>query len=337
MAERKGRLKTENSTGRPGPGESAALFFICLVFYGAFAVIDGPRLFPDSQSYISMGITREPLYPLFLALLRRFADAVGWQAAPFSSAPAPYLFLAAFLQSILAAYAAYLLGRRMAERMHERVSSRVMLYLAPATLFCVALLNRFAAGRGAAYHVSILTEGISFSLFVLFVLRCDRFFEAAGRAGKSDVAARRRFVMQAFLVWLDLFLLLSLRKQLAVCAVTLCAAAFVIAATFALPKSMQRSGSARNCRGRGAAGLRIFLAAVCVSALALVSSTGLDLIYNRVLRGSFMQRTGNSEGMCCTLLYTARESDAELFADPSERALFEKVYAEAYAKGSLYE
>ena len=61
----------------------------CIIFYLIFALVDGPVICVDSQSYISMDITREPLYPAFLALLRMVPGAT----ADFAGIPA-YLYLA---------------------------------------------------------------------------------------------------------------------------------------------------------------------------------------------------------------------------------------------------
>ncbi|MDE7260416.1 MAG: hypothetical protein K2N77_14425, partial [Lachnospiraceae bacterium] len=42
----------------------------CIGFYLLFPLTDGPVWCVDSGGYVSMHITREPLYPSFLALCR---------------------------------------------------------------------------------------------------------------------------------------------------------------------------------------------------------------------------------------------------------------------------
>ena len=47
-----------------------ALGFALAAFYVCAALLEGYRLYPDSQSYLDMDLSREPLYSLFLALMR---------------------------------------------------------------------------------------------------------------------------------------------------------------------------------------------------------------------------------------------------------------------------
>lgn len=65
---------------------------VSMLFYLYFAWHDGVVICEDSPTYIYMSITREPLYPLLLAILRRVSGE-------------GYLFIAVVLQSILAAAA----------------------------------------------------------------------------------------------------------------------------------------------------------------------------------------------------------------------------------------
>lgn len=50
------------------------LLVICLLFYLWFPIMDGPVWCVDSNGYATMHITREPLYPLFLAFCRKVAS-----------------------------------------------------------------------------------------------------------------------------------------------------------------------------------------------------------------------------------------------------------------------
>lgn len=81
---------------------SAVLLGICLCFYLFFAFYDGAVICVDSPGYISMRLSREPFYPLFLAFFRKL----------FSSFPNDfYLTAVAFFQSGLMAFATWTLVR----------------------------------------------------------------------------------------------------------------------------------------------------------------------------------------------------------------------------------
>lgn len=74
----------------------SAILLFSLAFYLFFAFLDGPRLFPDGETYIAMNLHREPLYSLFLALMRTL----------FGSDREKYLMGAVVIQSLLTAVAA---------------------------------------------------------------------------------------------------------------------------------------------------------------------------------------------------------------------------------------
>ena len=48
------------------------LLFSLLLFFVLMFILYGPGVYNDSDQYIKMHIHREPLYPLFLKLLRDF-------------------------------------------------------------------------------------------------------------------------------------------------------------------------------------------------------------------------------------------------------------------------
>ena len=129
------------------------LAVISVIFYGFFAILDGPHISPDSETYINMDISREPVYPIFLAMVRGvFGEG--------------YLMAVVILQSLLAAYAAY----KITVTFQEIFELKYFLYVPILLLqYAISMLNRFIALRGAAYSNCIQTEGISVSLWTLWV------------------------------------------------------------------------------------------------------------------------------------------------------------------------
>lgn len=132
------------------------IFFACLLFYGFFAVFDGAVICADSPSYINMQSSREPLYPVLLALFRGIFQKLqdGF-----------YLDVVAFFQSILMAVAVFILEEYLRKEIQVSKVSSVLIFLMPVA---VSLLCRFAARRGSMYSNSILTEGIAIPLYLLF-------------------------------------------------------------------------------------------------------------------------------------------------------------------------
>ena len=120
-----------------------------------FAFYDGTVICVDSPTYINWESSREPLYPLFLALLRFLLGGTG----------EGYLFGVVLLQSILAGISAFALSEYLRQECRLKEVEAFFLLLIP---MAVSLLCRYAAGRGSMYSNSILTEGIAVSGYLLF-------------------------------------------------------------------------------------------------------------------------------------------------------------------------
>lgn len=135
---------------------SAIMLIISLAFYLFFACFDGVVICVDSPGYLEMNLSREPLYPLFLAFFRFLFG---------KAASDGYLMVAVLFQSILAAVAAWSLAAFLYREFHL---GKVFSLLILAIPLAVSLLCRFAAGRGSMYSNSILTEGLTISGYLLF-------------------------------------------------------------------------------------------------------------------------------------------------------------------------
>ncbi len=165
------------------------LLMASLAFYLFFAFFDGAVICVDSPGYIGMHLSREPLYPMFLALFRFLFAGAG---ADF------YLDVAALAQSLLAAVSSWSLIAYLSKNLRLGRAISFFLLCIP---FAVSLLCRFAARRGSMYSNSILTEGIAISCYLLFF----RFlFEYALSQSRKSL----------FLSCLLSFLLISTRKQM---------------------------------------------------------------------------------------------------------------------------
>lgn len=206
VRENVGKMQIMNERFNKNACFSTFMLIFSLFFYLFFACFDGAVICVDSPGYIEMNLTREPLYPMFLALFRLiFAGA----------SPDRYLFFAALFQSILAAVAAWSMAAFLYQEFH--LSKPVSLLILGIS-FAVSLLCRFAARRGSMYSNSILTEGLAVSGYLLFF----RFlFAYVFRHTKRDLFAC------AFLS----FLMISTRKQMIVSLLMLVLCIFYVSFT----------------------------------------------------------------------------------------------------------
>lgn len=120
-----------------------------LLFFGGLLAVFGVQEFPDSETYIRMYLGREPVYPLFLLLTR----------IVFGSS---YKLATAILQGILGAWSVYALVcyiRKTFELNWPGTGFITVLFIIPH------LLTPLGAASHMVYTNSILSEGISYSIF----------------------------------------------------------------------------------------------------------------------------------------------------------------------------
>ncbi|MBR1470290.1 MAG: hypothetical protein IJ600_01450 [Lachnospiraceae bacterium] len=275
-----------------GLGSKQIRLGCCIVFYLAFCLIFGVQMGADSAGYIRMIAAREPVYPLFLWLMRSIFGEVH------------YLWVVILLQNLLMAAAVWWsteeLGRRFG------LPDYVMAVMI-AVHFGVACICQFLAERGAIYSNMIMTEGITISLWIIFM------------------TLLLRAVLDADLKALAAGLLLAAvmtdtRKQMAVAYITLPAAMFF---------------------GRmGKDGLRDHLKRLLVTlggiVLSLLLAVGGTRLYNYVLRGDFAQNTRDMNLVLTTTLYAADPEDAALIEEEGVRELFTMTMDILAKSGSNY-
>ena len=149
---------------------------LLILFYLTFALTDGPHTYADSASYIEMDFAREPMYALFLWVIRLACGSLGGDAA---------LRAAVIVQSLIAAWAALVFARTVSE-----LFSLSRLEDAAVTLCAVfpSLMCRFVANRRMMYSCSILSEALAMPLFLVFFACLLRCVIQGGRQSARDAA-----------------------------------------------------------------------------------------------------------------------------------------------------
>lgn len=261
---------------------SLAILSVSLLFYLFFAFYDGALICVDSPSYINMHISREPFYPMFLAFLR----------ALFPNQGEFYLTVAAFLQSILAAVAAWSLTMFLRREMKLSYGISFLVLSVP---LAVSFLCRFAAKRSSMYSNSILTEGIACSLFLLFFrFLLDYCYH---QSAKSLITAA-----------VISFVLSATRKQMYLTVILL---AISIIAVNIIKKHYKRGI------------LQLFLCSLCI----LAAVKALDYGYNYFRNGIFTTHSSDSRFVETMIFYVSEPEDAENIEDGEIRELFREIYA----------
>ena len=276
-------------------------FVLPLIFYIGIAVWDGPVWCVDSQSYVSMDFSREPVYPLFLLLVRKIFETFDFTGQMYEQDS--YLFCVVIIQSLLWVYASWKLGNEIFNTAIRNLPEKKAVLLGYVGVFsqmAVASLNRFAANRGSMYSECIMTEALAMPLFILFNIELWKLYRSY----------LQRNIVTVFLLAV---LIASIRKQMLICLLIWGASALVIYIVEHNSESMHKLFFTV---------LMIFAAVVCIS--------GLDRFYNSAVRGRFVEHIGNSKGGLDTVLYTAKSEDSELFADYNGYPELDKLYTDIY-------
>lgn len=266
-----------------------SLIALCFGFYIAFFLIDGYVLCADSNTYITMDFKREPLYSLYLACFRGI----------FGSVEERYLLMAVLGQSVLAGYSAYYLVITLVREFKLPAWLQYVLAVFPLG---ASLLCRFAAKRGSMYSNSILTEGLTISLYAILVCVCFNYV-LHGR--------KRHFWIATLLCFLGI----SCRKQMIVGLFI-----FILCILF---------------RHLGKGFLLGIGKAVAAGLVVLMAVTVFDKGYNYMVRGEFEGHVDDNRFVATMIFYTADREFAEYIEDEEVRQVFLDVYDLCYEKGYL--
>lgn len=303
-----------------------------LSFFGWLWYVSPIGIYPDSGSYIAMQTGREPLYPLFLLcfrLLFREADTLVWLAASgqLDSEKAlslihtwPALNVSMLVQSILAAVACYYLTRTIVKIFDLKWG--LTLLTAGCTLIPY-VVTPLASSSHMVLNKAVLTEGLTFPLFMLFTaLMIQGLLPAGGcmaeRRDLADETAYRRQIGRQKRKYYGLgficsfFLVLTRNQMLVTFAVWCVVIAYEI------------------WQSRSWKGIVILVAAV---ALFLAGRTGFHDIYNAIAHQGYAGADTGNYNMLTTFLYLSDAKDAELIADAEKRELFLMMHQQMEAEG----
>lgn len=282
--------------------KSAVLFVLLLaVFLGMFAAF-GPGLYNDSDQYMKMHIHREPLYPLFLLLLRTICgEGESW------------LILMGILQNVLAAfsiwYMAEYVGRRFRLCLWEEAAVALLGILPYVTTIFFSALHLVMAN-------GVMSEGLCLPLFTVYMTECF----------KLAAETERRTVGRAAAVSLGLAFVLSLtRSQMML---TILMWLVVLWAKIICQRPQKRDRKGMRLSSRKALARRLLCLSAAAGAVACVFALRLLAVksYNFVFNGHFINNTYGPVNTLTNILYSADREDGEGIKDEEARDFFYRMY-----------
>lgn len=266
------------------------IFLVFAVFFGFLLITGEPQYLGDSFQHEMQFVTREPVYALLIQFLRFLS-------------PDHHYELIILVQNILAIVANTIFVcvlRRLLNLKWYMLPVMIVILLAPH------IMTPLASASGMVITNSLLSEGISYSLYLFFILHILKAVWSRNILGKDSLFAffwaigvslvRGQFMVLILVWFLAMAIIAFLQKkwkQIAIFVVML-AVAFV---------------------GRG-----------------LLVKT-----YNYCEQGLFVDTASGKAMSVANVLYVADREDGEAITDEGLRELFYEIYDRAYADGMNYQ
>lgn len=270
-----------------------------LVFFTLF-LLTGPQSFPDTATYLQMHQDREPLYPMVLLLFRTiFGDTAG-------------LYAAVVFQNILGAISCYLPAAFLIKKFCLKLPGSVCVV---GLLLVPHIITPLSSASGMILTNSILSEGITFSLYYLFVyclIRCLL----------DNVANGSLFIAGYFLAFFNSLA----RGQMMIFIL-----AWGMVSVFAL---------LRNSRGKSRPYGRIFLI-LFITLLSFPARGQVVKTYNYFANDCFADNSGSGTTLLTSAMYSANLGDRDLIReaikDERKKQLFDDIFLRSYEAELTYE
>lgn len=283
---------------RPDKTDKVIILLLILLFGGFFLFF--PVLgYGDSYQHLTQSIAREPGYALFLKLFQTvFPEGIFQQAV-------------GLVQNLLAAVSIWFVQKNLQKLFAFSSLFRVLAVLA---LMAPHIMTPLASSTGMVITCSILTEGITFSLFYIYMVYMLRVIYTAEVWSRNLSAA-------FLLAWL----LSMIRGQMMVLML-------VWGLAFGYVILMQKK-------------FRLLLVCALAVAVGFAARTVLVRTYNYGFHGYFTDTTSGKPMLLANVLYVSEKEDADGILDKDIRHMFKEIMdrMEAgrmtvrYAKGSVLE
>ena len=262
---------------------------LTLFVYVSFFVADGVVMGVDTPGYINKALSREMGYALWIQLFRMIFGEAGYAVA------------VVICQFSISAAVTCIFTFAIADIYKVKPFSEFVIW---GVQIFFLMLCRFGSGLQAIYPSTVLTEGLTYSLYFLFVkaiLQLNRQY-----------SAKRAIEVTVYCV-----LMMLIRTQLAV--------GFMGVMAFFFFKAFFKQFPWKKW---------FFLVGLSVTGMAAVLLCGK--LYTKAVHGVFTGTVGSSSFTIVSGLYGADEEDENLFETEEERRIFVELYDRCMEQGLNY-
>ena len=301
----------------------AILVLLGMFFFGIY-IIYGTPVYNDSDQYIAMHVHREPVYPLFLYVIRCIT-------------PGHFMSVASILQSVLCIYASFRFVTYIRKTFEIKIPGTVICLLIVITPYIITPLF---SKLHIQMSVAIMSESVAIPVFVLFIINLHNAF----------VKCKFKNMLIAFVISLVLTLT---RSQMIFTFILWFIMAVIMVCMrrsdepddiLTNEKIMQKGSSgtkASHNNGRviiSPGADRMMWLIVCV--IVLISGFALRDVstraYNYVFNGRYVDSVYSHINLLANILYVSDRDDMDDNEDDHLKAVFKEIYDKADSQGYLY-
>ena len=278
-----------------------SLFCFLSVFFFGMLIIWGVPVYNDSQQYIDMHVHREPVYPLFLWVMRLISEE-------------HFMVLAAVFQCILSVVASYAFIKYIFDRFFivtDKKRRAVLEWFAMGFVTVTVLLPYAITPLFSVTHVmlatGILSESLTMPLFLLYVIFAHRMMTDR----REDDTADPRYMALSLLI---AFVLSLTRSQMVVTLI-----AWVIEAVIAIV-------SGKNAKDKRRGKIIRIMVVMIVFVITIPLKGTLNRTYNQVFNGRYVDNVYTKLTMLTNVFYVTDRETGEYIDDDDLQTLFYRFY-----------
>lgn len=338
----------QNSSGsRSGRSLYISLFCFLSVFFFGMLIIWGVPMYNDSKQYLDMHVHREPVYPLFLWVMRLIAGENS-------------LILAGVVQCLLAVYASYRFITYVLKIicLNNIAGEKTSLYkwIITSALTLTVITPYIITPLMSVTHVmlanGILSEALALPLFLLYVINLHMMMVERTSGGEIRI----RHIAVSFIL---AFILSLTRSQMIVTLIAWVIVSIIsVLITWMNAKTIIKNDNnekpvisgAVNVNG-GNIGAEIDRAVdkrrlikKCITVIVLVLAFFISIplritltkMYNQTFNGRYVDNVYTKLTMLSNIFYVTDRESGELIEDEDTRNIFYRLYAVMDGNGWSY-
>ena len=300
------------------------IFVLLSLFFFGIYLIYGTPVYNDSDQYIAMHVHREPVYPLFLYVIRCIT-------------PAGFMSVASILQSVLCIYASFRFVTYVRKTFELKIPETAVCTLIVITPY---IITPVFSKLHIQMSVAIMSESIAIPVFLLFIINLHSSFVKCKFKNmlisfviSLVLTLIRSQMIFTFILWFIMAVIMVFMRRSDESDDTLADEKILPEESFG--NKVYHDNVAAKI---SPAACRVMWLIVCV--ILLISGFTLRDVstraYNYVFNGRYVDSVYSHINLLANILYVSDRTDLDDCEDEHLREIFLEIYDKADSQGYLY-